>query len=155
MTLFDISNQDDRHPQIVNVLDTHIGKGVYATRDYPKAAVVGEITGEKFKDPYESTDYTFEANEGYQLEPGEPFRYLNHSCLPNCEFDWIDYPAVGENPASSGLFLIAIRKINAEEQFTIDYRWPASFAIQCQCKETVCRGWVVDLSQLDELPLPL
>ncbi|MFK7768547.1 MAG: SET domain-containing protein [Mariniblastus sp.] len=153
MALFDITTKDDLHPQVVNVVDTHIGKGVYATRDYPSGAVIGEITGDMHANPYEGTDYTFEADDGHQLEPHEPFRYLNHSCLPNCEFDWVHSPATGDSPASSGLYLISVREIRAEEQFSIDYRWPASYAIPCQCKESVCRGWIVDQTQLDQLPL--
>lgn len=151
MTLFNI-NSDGGDPEFVKVLESEVGLGVYASRPYPKKSVIGEITGQIFANPYTGTNYTFEANDGFQLEPYEPFRYLNHSCRPNCEFDWIETPAVDGRPAHAGLFLIALRPIFAQEQFTIDYRWPASFAIQCQCKEPLCRGWVVDESQLDQLP---
>ena len=153
MALFDISSPEDPQPDYVKVLDAQVGLGVYAARSYPRQSVIGEIKGEIFANPYEGTNYTFEANEGFQLEPIEPFRYLNHSCLPNCEFDWIEQPAANGQPAKAGLFLISLRDIFCEEEFTIDYRWPAAHAIQCQCKEPLCRGWVVDPSELDKLPM--
>ena len=149
--LFNISSEDGQL-ELVKVMDSEVGKGVYASRPYPKESIIGEITGQIFKNPYTGTNYTFEANDGFQLEPYEPFRYLNHSCMPNCEFDWIETPAVDERPAHAGLFLFAIRNIFAREQFTIDYRWPASFAIPCQCRAPMCRGWVVDQSQVNMLP---
>jgi len=151
LTLFDISSPEDPTPQFVKVLDANVGKGVYAARPYPRQSVIGEITGQLFPDPYSGTDYTFEAKDGYQLEPVEPFRYLNHSCLPNCEFDWLEQPAGNGIPARAGLFLISLRDIFCEEEFTIDYRWPASHAIECQCKEPLCRGWIVDRSELGKL----
>ena len=151
---FNISSDQD-HPEWVKVLDSEVGKGVYSTRVYPDKSVIGEITGQIFKNPYTGTNYTFEANDGFQLEPKEPFRYLNHSCQPNCDFDWLETPALDGRPAHAGLFLIALRPIFSQEQFTIDYRWPASFAIPCQCREPLCRGWVVDKSQLELLPSPM
>jgi len=151
--LFNISSDGDQ-TEFVKVLESEVGKGVYATRPYPKSSVIGEITGQIFANPYTGTNYTFEANDGYQLEPYEPFRYLNHSCQPNCEFDWIETPAT-DGPAYAGLFLIALQNIFTREQFTIDYRWPASWAIPCQCRAPMCRGWVVDESQLDQLPSPM
>ncbi|MDG1873560.1 MAG: SET domain-containing protein-lysine N-methyltransferase [Mariniblastus sp.] len=138
---------------LVNVLDSHIGKGVYAVRPYPDHSVIGEITGEIFSGAYTGTSYTFEADEGNQLEPSEPFRYLNHSCEPNCEFDWLDEPSVHGEPAKSGLFLLALRDIQAYEQLTIDYSWPATFAIPCRCEAARCRGWVVAVEELDKLQL--
>ena len=152
--LFNISSHGGP-TEFVKILESEVGKGVYASRPYPKSSVIGEITGQIFANPYTGTNYTYEANDGYQLEPYEPFRYLNHSCQPNCEFDWIETPAVDGRPAHAGLFLIALHNIFAREQFTIDYRWPASCAIPCQCRAPLCRGWVVDESQLDQLPRPM
>ncbi len=154
MTLFDINTDENLQPEYVKVLDAGVGKGVFAARPYPNKSVIGEITGDLVKDHFQHTNYTFEAIDGYQIEPYEPFRYLNHSCQPNCDFEWLDHPGGNHGEKKAGLYLIAIRDILCEEQFTIDYRWPAAFAIQCQCKEPLCRGWVVDISELDKLPAP-
>lgn len=152
--LFNVSS-DAHLPEYVNVLIGEVGKGVHAVRPYPAMAVIGEITGDLFKDPYEGTDCTFEALEGYQLEPYEPFRYVNHSCDPNCDFAWIETPAFEDQPAHAGLFLAALRPIVPEEELTIDYRWPASCAIPCKCRASTCRGWVVDESELEALRFQL
>ena len=150
MMQFKISSEGDA-PEFVDVVTSHIGKGVYATRGYPNGSVIGEISGERHKDPYMGTSYTFEADHGYQLEPFEPFRYLNHSCEPNCEFDWIDEPQTDTTCARSGLFLIATRDIQKREQFTIDYCWPAAFAIPCYCNHPKCRGWIVAKEELERI----
>jgi len=37
--------------------------------------------------------YCMDIGNGRVLEPHAPFRYVNHSCEPNCEFDWFDLTA--------------------------------------------------------------
>lgn len=156
MTLYDL-NQDNADPEptpdYVRILESDIGKGVYAVRRYPVAAVIGQIRGELVADPDHGTEYTFEASAGLQLEPFPPFRFINHSCDPNCEFEWIDdhsdQPDCVENRVASGLYLTTLRNVEADEQLTIDYNWPASHAIPCQCEQLDCRGWVVAVDELE------
>ncbi len=154
MTLFDLNADSlEPDPDYVQVLDSHVGKGVYAVRPYPASAVIGEIKGELIDDPNHGTEYTFEATAGLQLEPFAPFRYINHSCDPNCEFDWIhesDTPADDESLEGSGLYLVALREIDTDEQLTIDYNWPATYAIRCQCQQSACRGWIVAVEELGQ-----
>ena len=136
--------------QAVVVDETAIGKGVFAARPYPERSVVGEITGEVIDDPDYTSDYCIELNETLSLEPAAPFRFLNHSCEPNCEFDFdsIEEPADGRTPAIPPIFVYAIRNIEAGEQLTIDYNWPASHAIPCECGAVSCRGWVVSEDEM-------
>jgi len=68
--LFTINSEDDQ-PDLVKVLDSQVGKGVFAARPYPRKSVIGEITGQIFPNPYTGTNYTFEAKDGFQLEPYE------------------------------------------------------------------------------------
>ena len=49
------------------------------------------------------------------------------------------------------MFVIALRDIEAGEELTIDYNWPAEAAIRCGCGELDCRGWVVSLDVMDQL----
>lgn len=150
LTLFDINTDPfDPHPDYVRVQETHIGKAVYSVRGYPANAVIGEIIGQLSDDRSVSDEYTFDFDDELQLDPDPPFRFLNHSCNPNCEFDMFDQPSTDEQPAKSGLFLVALRMIQPNEPLTIDYNWPAAFAIPCECREPNCRGWVVSK---DELP---
>ena len=133
----------------IRISECTTGLGIFATRPYPEAAVIGEITGE-VHERSSGSNYSFDLENGRQLEPYEPFRYVNHSCDPNCEFDWTEENDADGKP-SIRLYLIALRNIASQEQFTIDYNWPASCAIQCDCRSPLCRGWVVAEAELDRL----
>ena len=111
----------------VTVGDTPVGKGVFSELSYPANAIIGEITGDVVKDAASGSAYTFEIDERTQLEPYAPYRYLNHSCEPNCEFDWFDDDKLNGDVAP--LYLIALRDIWPGEELTIDYHWPAISAI--------------------------
>lgn len=146
MRLFDFTDECGV-TDTVRIEATSTGKGVFAVRPYPETAVIGEITGDVVHNRPHGSDYAFDLEEGLQLEPNEPFRYVNHSCDPNCEFDWIDeQQADGQRIAR--LYLIAARNIYPDEQLTIDYNWPASMAITCDCRSPLCRGWVVAEDQV-------
>ena len=133
----------------VTVGDTPVGKGVFSELSYPANAIIGEITGEVVKDSASGAAYSFEIDERTQLEPYAPFRYLNHSCDPNCEFDWFDDDKLNGDVAP--LYLIALRDIWPGEELTIDYNWPAISAIPCHCSTASCRGWIVSIDELDSL----
>ena len=153
MTLFNISPEEDSCgslPDQVRVVDTYLGKAVNSVRSYPTGSVIGEITGRVFDDDSGADEYTFDF-DGQSLEPVAPFRFLNHSCAPNCDFQILDIPATDNRPASRGLYLIAIEDIIAPQELTIEYNWPASFAIKCECNHPNCRGWIVDESELSLL----
>ena len=137
---------------MVRIDETPMGKGVFAKRCYPATAVIGEITGEIIIDCLDGSSYSFEIDDRTQLEPDAPFRYLNHSCQPNCEFDWF------EDDSTEGvvapLYLLALQDIWPGEELTIDYNWPASGAIPCHCLAASCRGWIVSLDELNLLKRP-
>ena len=132
----------------IRVSECNTGLGIFAVRPYPATAVVGEITGEVHDSPY-GNSYSFDLENGQQLEPAEPFRYVNHCCDPNCEFDWIEEQTSTETKFR--IYLVALRDIQTDEQFTIDYNWPATYAIRCDCRSPLCRGWVVGEEELGKL----
>ncbi len=134
---------------MVRIGETSVGKGVFSKRCYPANAVIGEITGEIVIDCPEGSSHSFEIDDRTQLEPDAPFRYLNHSCEPNCEFDWFEDDWMEGEVAP--LYLIALRNILPGEELTIDYNWPASGAIPCHCLAASCRGWIVSLDELNLL----
>jgi uncharacterized protein len=135
----------------VRIGATRLGKGLFARRRYPAEAVIGEIAGQVIDDPYYGSDYCMNIGDGRVLEPASPFRYLNHRCEPNCEFDFFDLQDAGITPTRRRVFLIALREIKPGEELTIAYNWPASFAIPCRCRAPSCRGWIVDPAQWDAL----
>jgi hypothetical protein len=128
-----------------------VGKGIFARLSYPDSALIGEITGEVIDDANYGSDYCFEIGDGLHLEPVAPFRFVNHSCEPNCEFDYLqcsDHPGQEQRKR---VFLFALRDIKKGEELTIDYNWTAANAIPCRCQAASCRGWVVCEESVDEL----
>lgn len=161
--------------QLVHIKETIVGKGVFATQAFPENVVLSEITGKIIDDANFSSSYSFDIGDNLQLDPEPPFRFLNHSCEPNCEFDWwFDETwdqdelengnletvfASSANSAAGSVqseiqtgrrraYLITLREIEPGEELTIDYNWTADAAIQCFCGAPTCRGWVVCLDEL-------
>lgn len=125
------------------------GRGVYAQVALAEDVVVGRVRGEVTDDLYEDPDYSMDVGCDMVLIPKAPFRYLNHSCEPNCElFSWEeDYERDEPRPLHVG----TLRAIAVGEELTIDYAWPADSAIECGCGSESCRGWIVDQSELAKL----
>lgn len=135
----------------VRIGHTRVGKGIFAQKRYPAAAVIGEILGEVIDDANYGSDYCMHIGGTCQLEPAPPFRFVNHNCEPNCEFDFFDLTEPGETQSRRRVFLISLREIKPGEELTIDYNWSAGAAIPCRCQAATCRGWIVDPAQLPEL----
>ena len=135
----------------VRIGQTHVGKGVFAQRIFQTNWVIGEIQGELIHDPKYTSEYCFDLEDGCMLEPQPPLRYVNHSCEPNCEFNWFDVTDTGELESRRRVFLIALREIKPGEELTIDYNWPIESAIPCRCRAPSCRGWIVVPGELEAL----
>ena len=121
------------------VKSSDLGQAVYAQCHIKPEVQVGEITGTVVEDPDYGSDYCMECGEGRSLEAAAPFRFLNHSCDPNCELIIWE----GETPSDWNLCLHSIKAINPGDELTIDYAWPESAAIPCLCRSENCRGWIV------------
>ncbi len=130
---------------------TRVGKGVFAGRTYPDCSVLGEITGEVIDDASYGSDYCFDIGDGLLLEPIAPFRFVNHSCEPNCEFNYLECSDLPDEEPRKRVYLFALRNIKQGEELTIDYNWAAASAIPCRCQAPSCRGWVVSQDLLEEL----
>lgn len=149
MTLYTVIDSNQPTSDSVRVVETHIGKGVFAERSYPIKSIIGQITGDFILDPNYGSPYAIEIDAVSQMEPHAPFRFLNHCCDPNCEFDFLH--GEDETRNENNLYLIALRNILAGEQLTIEYNWPATSAIPCECGASNCRGWVVCPWELDQV----
>ncbi len=135
----------------VRVAPTRYGLGVFALREFQPEEMVGEVQGEIFDDPNYESDYCVEFSDGLSLEPGEPFRYLNHSCQPNCELAQVEVTYDDGESAYEEMMVYALREIEPGEQLTIDYSWPADVAIPCLCQSPNCRGWIVAEEEAHQL----
>ena len=136
----------------VRVARTSVGKGVFAQRTYRGGDIIGEIDGEVIDDVEYGSDYCMNMGDNRRLEPAPPFRYVNHSCEPNCRFDFFDVRDDSKPPsARRRVFLLAKYEIRPGEQFTIDYGWSWQGAIRCRCGAPTRRGWIVSVADLPQL----
>jgi hypothetical protein len=142
-------HRDEYRHEGVRVGKAKYGKGVYAAKEFRKDDVIGPVAGEVIVDPNYGSDYGMDLGE-HTLEPAAPFRYLNHSCEPNCELLYCE--ADEDDPAQGPqIWIEIIRDIARGEQMTIDYAWPPEAAIRCRCGSTSCRGWIVAPEKAEEM----
>lgn len=140
------------HPA-VELKGTHVGLGVFTRQAFRRCQIIGDICGKILKSETYDSPYCMELGPGRALEPMGVFRFLNHSCEPNCELFYYE-PAPGDDDRDrelpDRLWVKSLRSITIGEELTIDYGWPAQRAIPCLCGAANCRGWIV---AADELPL--
>ena len=137
----------------VQVRPTPLGRGVFALRSIGPEEIVGAVNGRLIDDPDHDSRYCVDVGGGWTLEPRSPFRYLNHCCVPNCQFVYTEEPqddAVAKGPLRK-LWVETLRAIEPGEELLIDYAWTADAAIRCLCGSEKCRGWIVDPGELKTL----
>jgi len=141
--------RSDYRQKGVRVGKAKYGKGVYAAKEFCKDDFIGPVAGEVIIDPDYGSDYGIDLGE-HTLEPAAPFRYLNHSCEPNCELVFCE--ADEDDPAAGPrIWIEIIRDISRGEQMTIDYAWPPDAAIRCRCGSDSCRGWIVASEKVEAM----
>ena len=119
------------------IRETPCGKGVFSKRRFRRNQSIGRMDGQVVVDDNHDPDYCVDIGDVGVLVPGAPFRFLNHSCEPNCELvEW----QTEDNKAESEVWVHATRTIHRGDQLTIDYAWPKEFAIACLCGSPKCRG---------------
>jgi hypothetical protein len=118
------------------------GLGVFALHPLAVNHLLGPIEGQIVEDPQYGSDYCIDLGD-CSLEPAPPFRYLNHSCQPNCVLVEYDEDHLRGAAGRWRIWLEILRGIAVDEQLTIDYAWPAEGAVACQCGSAACRGWIV------------
>ncbi|MEN9560942.1 MAG: hypothetical protein RIQ56_215 [Candidatus Parcubacteria bacterium] len=93
------------------------GLGLFARSGMEAGEFVIEYTGKKIPTTVAdtlTTKYLFEIDEHWTIDGSDRTniaRYVNHSCMPNCEADVRD----------GRIFFHALRDIEAEEELTLDY----------------------------------
>lgn len=131
---------------------TDKGLGLFALKRFKQGEPLGEVTGEYIPDVNYSSDYGMFFKEGC-VEPDAPFRYMNHSCEPNCELVEWEIRDEQNQVKDYILSVYATRVIRPGEEICIDYAWPAENAIPCKCGSKKCRGWVVSEEERNKLPV--
>jgi len=97
------------------------GTGLFAAASFKTDTAIGHITG-TIQPPGYRSEYCMGFRDG-ALEPDVPYRYLNHSCDPNCEL--IEWEILNEETGESvfELWLHTVRPVRRGEELTIDYGW--------------------------------
>ena len=133
--------------------------GVFSLRPLRVHELIGPIKGTVIEDPLYESDYCMEMGDHLVMEPEPPFRYLNHSCHPNCALVEIKVQDTDGTISGPELWLEILTDVNPGEQMTINYSWPAEAAIPCACGCPDCRGWIVAnedrdrVGGIDSLPI--
>jgi hypothetical protein len=138
----------------VRVGRVSFGRGVFARQHIPEGTPLGIVAGKVVDDPAYASAYCIDLGNDTSLEPRAPFRYLNHSCAPNCDLSLVECEYEDGTTAPPEVHVAALRDIAEGEQLTIDYAWSADGAIPCLCGAAACRGWVVAAEELSKVKLP-
>jgi hypothetical protein len=109
------------------------------------------VEGTLVFDPGYESDYCMDLGDEVALEPQAPFRFLNHSCQPNCALVRQEYGEAEESGEPDELWVECVADVEPGQELTIDYGWPADAAIPCGCDSPSCRGWVVAQEELGRL----
>jgi hypothetical protein len=113
---------------------------VFSAQPFNAEAVVGRMRGRIVDDADYGSDYCVGLFDGLCLEPAPPFRFLNHSCEPNCAVYWSETEREAGRPPV--VWIETLRSVGEGEELTIDYGW-ACPTIECRCASPRCRGWIV------------
>lgn len=120
------------------------GRGGFARKNIPKGQLVIEYVGERIdkresnRRCAENNEFIFTLNDSFDLDgnvPSNPARFINHSCVPNCDAEIID----------NHIWIVANREIAAGEEITFNYGFDLEDYrdYPCHCGSSGCVGYIV------------
>ncbi|MDP5280704.1 SET domain-containing protein-lysine N-methyltransferase [Sphingomonas sp. DG1-23] len=134
---------------LFRVGDNHLGKAVFAAAPFTEGEVLLEFTGRRLPaDQLPSlmhgpSDRFVQVTPDHYMGPsGQLDDLVNHSCAPNA----------GLRFSEAGVFLVAVRAIEAGEEIAWDYSTTlreSNWHMLCQCKAAECRRVIGDFETLD------
>ena len=131
-------------PGLRVVRSTIHGYGVVAERRFTAGEVVAWVDGIAWRGDDDVDDrYSLWLDDDLFMDMLDQTRWINHSCDPNSEVE-ADVDADGRAWAR----FVALRAIEAGEEITYDYGFPAALAESCACGAPACRGYIVDVDEL-------
>ncbi len=128
------------------------GTGAFASRAFRRGERIVEYVGERISKSESllrceaDNNFIFHLDEEWDIDgsvPGNPARFLNHSCAPNCEAVLMD----------GGIWISALRKIAAGEELTFDYGYDLIDYQEhpCRCGASGCPGYILAADLREEL----
>jgi SET domain-containing protein len=110
------------------------GKGFFAKEDMGKGEVVLQFKGLRVMN--KPGIYTLQISPHKHLLIDEPWRYVNHSCDPNCGI-------------KDKVKLVAMRDIKRGEEITFDYAMSElRMRMECRCGSPNCRKLITGYAGL-------
>lgn len=120
------------------------GLGVFARVDLPTGFAVLEYVGERITKQEslrrceEANVYIFALDDEFDLDGNvgwNPAKFVNHSCSPNCEAQFID----------GRIWIVSLRPISAGEEITFNYGYDLEEYRDhpCSCGSPECVGYIV------------
>lgn len=111
------------------------GKGVFAKKDFKQGKEILIFKGSKILK--ERKAHTLQIGPNRHLLIDEPWRYVNHSCNPNCGI-------------KDKIKLVAMRPIKKREEIIFDYAMTESHlpGLKCLCGSSICRGRITGFDKL-------
>jgi SET domain-containing protein len=127
------------------------GTGGFASGDIPAGTRIIQYRGEKISKAESvrrcelNNEYIFSFDEDYDLDGSvewNPARFINHSCAPNCEAQFID----------GQIWIVAIRAISAREELTFNYGYDFEDfeSHPCRCGAADCIGFILAEEYFEE-----
>ncbi|MFP4567331.1 MAG: flavodoxin [Candidatus Woesearchaeota archaeon] len=149
------NNQEIKENEYIKVKKSGIhNAGVFAKKDIPKETKIIEYVGERItkkesekradaildeskKNKEKGAVYIFEINKKYDLDGNVPYnlaRYINHSCMPNCESENID----------GKIWISSIKDIKKGEELLYNYGYDIDSHEEhpCLCGADECIGYI-------------
>ena len=113
------------------------GKGIFANKDFQKGEEVLVFKGSEILE--KSGMHTLQIGSAKHLLVAEPWRYVNHSCNPNCGI-------------KNKVILVAMKDIKKGEEITFDYAMTEFHfeAMKCLCDFVNCRGEITGFCNLPD-----
>ena len=112
-----MSTKKSNYPAGLRVGRSSAGLGLFATRPFKKSERIIEYIGRTLTSAEEYSSrskYLFEVNSRKTIDGATRkniARYINHSCIPNCEPEIV----------RGHIFIDAIKSIKAGDELTYDY----------------------------------
>ncbi len=129
--------------------ETHLGKSVFAAREFKRGDVVTQFSGKILHRSEIPKKYRGENDRYMQIgideylgPSGKTDDLINHSCDPNC----------GLKFTKSGILLVAIKNITLGDEITWDYSttmYENAWKMKCDCKSKKCRKIIGEFALLD------
>jgi SET domain-containing protein len=120
------------------------GFGSFAAEPIRAGSLILEYVGEKItkneslRRCESGNPFIFELDDEWDIDGGvgwNPARFLNHSCAPNCDAEYIE----------GQIWIVARREISPGEELTFNYgyNWEDYREHPCRCGAPACVGYIL------------